>query len=322
MKQKLIISSITALLLVCGWSGRRLWRAHQNIVSLHVRNVPVTEVVHSLELQTLEKIGVDPRLDARITLDVDSLPLLEVLNRVGEQAGGLAVVIHAVYKSSTALEKLETAVATTSDAGKLPDWTNVAPKISIMERHPDPEVGGGDLDLAEGNGGGRRIVVMKRDVVVGRDGAGMESSKGGAPVISVHRFGSAGGDEMPDELIIPERIVMETVLEPRLNKGQPLDPDADGAAGAAAQVGGRVKTFYWLRKSDLGFRQLAGMGGLPGGLRVHVPASGDAPPTIQSIAANAEREAGRASLSRYQDLTPEQRLARAREQQKGAKSRP
>jgi hypothetical protein len=56
-------------------------RAHHNIVTLHVRNMPLAEVLTRLERQTWETIVADSCLDTKITLSVDDMGLNEVLDR-------------------------------------------------------------------------------------------------------------------------------------------------------------------------------------------------------------------------------------------------
>jgi len=89
------------------WAGRAAWRAHKNIVSLHVHNAPVAEVIRSLRWQTWEPIIADTNLNGRVTLDLDNVPLTDALDKLAEQSGAMAGVCYAVYQSSYNLEQLK-----------------------------------------------------------------------------------------------------------------------------------------------------------------------------------------------------------------------
>src|SRR5271170_2302593 len=65
--RQFVIILATALVLAGLWFGRLAWRAHRNLVTLHARNMPLADVVRSLEHQTCEHIRFDKRLRAKIT---------------------------------------------------------------------------------------------------------------------------------------------------------------------------------------------------------------------------------------------------------------
>src|SRR5437870_193228 len=54
------------------WLGAAAWRAHENLVTLRVRNAPLADVVRRIERQTKEKVRVDQKLDAQVTLEVSN----------------------------------------------------------------------------------------------------------------------------------------------------------------------------------------------------------------------------------------------------------
>ena len=100
MKTKLIVFTVIAVSALAGiWLGAGAWRAHKKIVTLHVRNAPLAEVIRQIERQTHETIRFDQKLDAKVTLDVKNKPLTEVLDSVSEQAGARWGKTYAVYSS-------------------------------------------------------------------------------------------------------------------------------------------------------------------------------------------------------------------------------
>jgi len=67
------------------WGGYRVYRAHANLVTLNVRNMEVRQVISKIEWQTWERILVNKDVSGKVTLNVHSVPLEEVLNIVGLQ---------------------------------------------------------------------------------------------------------------------------------------------------------------------------------------------------------------------------------------------
>jgi len=88
MKTKYLLAGAVIALAVAGaWLGRSAWRAHRGLVTLHVRNAPLADVIRALEKQTRQTIGVDKKLDSLITLDLNNKPLSAVLDRLADQSG-------------------------------------------------------------------------------------------------------------------------------------------------------------------------------------------------------------------------------------------
>src|SRR5688500_5604419 len=221
MKQPFYIGLVIFLVTAGAWSGRVAWRAYKDLVTLHVRNMPLAEVTRRIERQTWEKIVPDTRLDAQITLNVKNMPLQDVLDRIAEQAGGLATAVHAVYKSSGAMDRLF-AAARNGDVAKASGWTNLAPRLEALT----PMEGGPK----------RRLNKAPRDVL-----------DGSTPIM---RFRGMGGDgEVQEEIITPERLLLETKLQSSLRKDSNLGPDRESALATAREVQGKYKPFYALRKS-------------------------------------------------------------------------
>jgi hypothetical protein len=132
------------------WFGLQVWAAHHGLVTLHVRNAPLAEVVRTIAKQINQQIRVDPRLDAKVTLDVKRLPLAQVLDSLAEQAGARWGKTYAVYHSDRSLGRLETVLKgnSTLDAE---GWTNLAPQFAKMEMPALPDSGDGS--------GARRVVI-------------------------------------------------------------------------------------------------------------------------------------------------------------------
>src|SRR5881394_3704852 len=109
MKTKLILVG-TALAVVAAigtWIGTSAWARKHQLVSLNVRNAPLSEVIQKLERQTGEKIALDRKLDGLVTVNMTRKPLSAVLDRISEQCGASWRTVHAVYESKSALPDLE-----------------------------------------------------------------------------------------------------------------------------------------------------------------------------------------------------------------------
>jgi hypothetical protein len=132
------------------WFGRQMWAAHHGLVTLHVRNMPLAEAVRTIAKQINQQIRVDPRLDAKVTLDVTRVPLTQVLDSLADQAGARWGKTYAVYHSERSLGRLERVLkgASTLDAE---GWTNLAPQYAKADMPMIPDLGD--------SGGGRRVVI-------------------------------------------------------------------------------------------------------------------------------------------------------------------
>src|SRR5438874_5806736 len=133
MKTKYVWLMAAAIIAAGGaWGGRLAWRAHRQIVSLHVRNMPLAEVLRKIESQTWKRIDAENGFDARISLNLRDKPLSYVLDRVAEQAGAQWSTIYAVYDSKRSVVSLESAL---KGDGKLEPagWTKIAPDIEMLK---------------------------------------------------------------------------------------------------------------------------------------------------------------------------------------------
>jgi hypothetical protein len=328
MKTKHLFLALAALIALGGlWFGRAAWRAHRQIVTLHVRNAPLSDVLRKIERQTWRKIRAEKALDARITLNVTDAPLAYVLDSIGEQAGARWTTLHAVYGSANALRSLDTALR---GDGKLEPagWTKLAPISPPAElqegdgpvirlRNPGP-----DGSPTPGENG--RVIIRRtpngqvaiqnddRDVKLGspdQQGANVQmrvtagAGGSGGPMI-MRRIGNgpmvfqnANGLV---EVWSPEELLLESALQGRIQSPSESADDtltaghktADAAAAAktAQAVKGKCADFIALRKSLMGIGFSALPKGRPG------------PDALRQ-----------AQYERFARLTPEQRVQRARQ---------
>jgi hypothetical protein len=321
------------------WFGRAAWRAHRQLVTLHVRNAPLAEVLHQIKRQTWQKILTEKAWDAPITLDVRNKRLADVLDRVAEQAGGRWSTVYAVYGSSTALGKLEGALcgeAKLEGSG----WTRVAPPTLVLQLPENGESGPIRLTGAgpdrDGPGTGASTgagVTATEDVTVERPAPGKAGTseaasnprpRGPAVVRVVRKRSGDGGSSVEEDVWSPEELVMESVLAARLGSEKGDEATAEAAAQAAGKVHARWATYFVMRKSplEMGFggmrpmvRRLkpgvvirSGNGAGPGGTNTDI--AGGIPGLEEHDIGDALRQQRNDELGK---LTPEQRVLRARE---------
>jgi hypothetical protein len=329
MKAKSLVLGLSLLVAALGlWFGRTAWRAHRQIVTLHVRNAPLADVLRQIERQTRTSIRAESNLNARITLNVTDKPLGSVLDRISEQAGAGWSAVRAVYSSRSSLHQLESALGGDGQL-EAAGWTKIAPTL-VGVRH---QVGDAPPDLLGviPGGGERRIITATEDIDIpaprGTNAAAAgpaAGSRGTAPMVVrvIRRGGDGDGQPVEEEIWTPEELVLESTLQGKLGAGADERASADAAAAAAAKVGGKWTTYLAFRKSRFDF----GFGGVEasmrGARRIQVnPHAG--PPGATNL--NAMVELGgpspadlEAAMQRKRNdelgrLTPEQRVQRARE---------
>ena len=328
MKTKYIAMGMgLAFLAVALWFGRVAWRAHRNLVTLHVRNAPLAEVLRKIERQTWETIQHNPSMEARVKLDVTDMPLPEVLNLLAEQAGARASTVYAVYNSKPALRRLESALqgrTSLDDAG----WTNVSKGMPFMlagaelkekireqlkaqglEGKTDPELYAKRVAEAvernSSSGQARRFT---------KDGKGIFVGPGSSRAFQYKKDGSTEAFE--EDSFNPKRLVVESQSSAKLKDILPLVATPEAAAKAARKAHGRWTTLYALEKSPIGLS----FGGLPRGQMMSWGTNG--PPSsfpgvltnrLNALGSNLEQAARRRKIEEFTKFTPEQRVQRARE---------
>ena len=125
------VAATLALLAVgTAWQEYEIHRAGHGLVTLHMINAPLGEVIHIIERQSGQAIAWDRRLAGPVTLNVNDMPVAQVLNLLILQAGAYWTADYAIYDSKSALHKLETALQgemALRDAG----WTNLSSGILV-----------------------------------------------------------------------------------------------------------------------------------------------------------------------------------------------
>src|SRR5207302_6750887 len=113
---------ILALFLV--WGCYRAVRARSKLVTLKVDDVELREVIRKLEWQTWENILVHRDVQGRITLDVKSTPLPEVLEMIARQAHCRSRMLHPLYSSRGSLSNFKKGVRGQIDP-VVPGWSDL-----------------------------------------------------------------------------------------------------------------------------------------------------------------------------------------------------
>ena len=107
------------------WFGWAAWRAHSNLVTIHVRNADLRDVVKTIEWQTWELIVVQSNVQGRVTLNCDKVPLEEVLGIIGEQVEARWTALYPLYSSGKSLKNFKRVLRGEADAAQS-GWTNFA----------------------------------------------------------------------------------------------------------------------------------------------------------------------------------------------------
>lgn len=228
MKTKYLLLGFSALIAVGGlWFGRAAWRAHQQLVTLNVREVPLADVLRKIERQTWENIRSEKGLDALITLDVKNKPLPYVLDRLAEQAGARWSTFYAVYDSAGALKALDAALR---GDGKLEPagWMQIAPKVPSLQQARPGEIGPSVDHLRPGEGRGRKMFMRQGNTVM--------------------EFGPKGRLEVWS----PEVLVAQASLSARIGNEPSQAATAEEAAKTAQKVHGKWAAYFTFRKSSMG----------------------------------------------------------------------
>jgi hypothetical protein len=295
MRTKQIVLALAAVAVAGLWFGRLAWRAHHNLVTLHVRNAPLAVVVRSMERQTWEKIRFDKRLTAKITLNVLDAPLAQVLDLVADRAGARWQKTFAVGASEGATAKLEAVLegeANLNEAG----WTNLAPKFAELGLQDLP--GGGPEQIPGKPGAimGRRLI-RSQAPLPGQSGG----TVGGARMVTFLPNGTM--DQWSSE-----RLVLESTLMPLVGQELPEEASAETAKSVASAVHGRSRVYYALEKSPFE------MGPMMGGGKTIKAAHGPGPehPDLSGAVANMAQMSRQRRL-RELSRSPEEQVERARQ---------
>src|SRR4051812_17573488 len=106
------------------WGGYRIYRAHANLVTLHVRAMDVRQAISRIEWQTWERILVHKDVAGTVTLDVSNVPLDEVLNIVALQSSARWTRLYPIFRTGKAAVDFKKVVrGDTAIEGS--GWTNL-----------------------------------------------------------------------------------------------------------------------------------------------------------------------------------------------------
>jgi hypothetical protein len=297
MKTKYLAFGLAAILAITGaWFARAASRAHRQIVTLDVYEMPLRDVLRKIEKQTWNKIRAEENLDARITLHVVNQPLTNVLDKIATQAGARWSTLFAVYNSSAALAALD---STLRRDGKIDraGWTKLAPNDSAFDKSGPPDENASFKGGPPGEAPPKFFVNAPPGETGNREGPPGPPPEGGGFGGRMMVGRTANGDTVIKngngqiEHWSPTELLMQSALTNRLN-GEPIQSASAEEADAAAQkTNGKRATFFAFRKSIMG---------------VGSPALG----------AHRGPDAGPPGRNdRFANLTPEQRVERARERQ-------
>lgn len=114
---KFQISIVAAAVIAC-YAGYVAWRAHTKLVTLHVHNVPFEKVMAQVRWQTWERFEWHKDVKGKVTLDLDRMPLEQVLPLIGEQVSARVATVYPLYRSKTALASLDSVIQGKIQAGE------------------------------------------------------------------------------------------------------------------------------------------------------------------------------------------------------------
>ena len=120
MRKAILWAVVFIFMVGSAWGSYAWYRAHNNLVTLDVRNADVRAVARSIEWQTWEKIVVHRDVSGRVTLNVRDMPLERVLGIISEQLSARWQAVYPLYssrKSRLALEKVVFGEAKAPESG-------------------------------------------------------------------------------------------------------------------------------------------------------------------------------------------------------------
>ncbi len=101
MKRYQVVLAVT-IAGALAWGGYRAYRAHANLVTLNVRNMEVRRAISKIEWQTWERIIVNKDVSGQVTIHVRNVPLEEVLGIIGLQTDSRWRALYPIYRGRTA----------------------------------------------------------------------------------------------------------------------------------------------------------------------------------------------------------------------------
>lgn len=239
---KLALAGVAgAILLYGGWAA---YRAHRNLVTLDVRNMPVRQVVKKLQWQTWETIVVHSNVQGKVTMNVRKVPLEVALQIVGEQTETSTSVLYPVYSKGSALVSLKKALRGEVDPMSY-GWTNLQSRGFFgFGRGGGPGgfggPGGGPMGMGGGTPAGDGLIsldIQNKDVAFA--------------TLAFARFGGAR--------VVPEDAATSLPVSLKLDKAT-----IDQAVSKLAKKANRSYARLYAMRGEGGFGRGGGRGG-PGG---------------------------------------------------------
>jgi RNA polymerase sigma factor (sigma-70 family) len=287
IKTTVAVGAVALLAAGTAWQQYQIHREGRGLVTLHVVNAPLDEVIRQIERQSGQAIAWNQRLHGPVTLTVNNMPLAQVLNQLILQTGAYWTVDYAVFDSKSALHKLETALQgemELRDAG----WTNLScgplgVQLTIRSAGYAPNGQFGTMVGRVGFGTPGAVPVLmtvvtplqvtpapreettnvraaflartslegpgKQEAIAAAEKAVSESRlKRGDPQEVIRQAVRNGTN---DGILAPERMLADLQLQPRIEATVPVAATPEKAAQLAKQAHASWATIYTLRQSPL-----------------------------------------------------------------------
>lgn len=287
IKTAVTVGTVALLAAGTAWQKYEIHRAGHGLVTLHVVNAPLDEVIRKIEHQSGQAIAWDRRLHGPVTLTVNDMPLGQVLNQLILQTGAYWTVDYAVFDSKSALRKLETALQgemELRDAG----WTNLScgplgTEVTIRSVGYNLNGVFGTMGSVSGRRSGTPGAVLTRMTVVvpfqlsppedtanwraiseaysmPEGPARMQSIEAANKTMSEARLKRGEPQEVikqavrngtNDGVLAPERMLVDLQLVPRIDEAVPVAATPEKAEHLAQKAHASWATIYTLRQSPL-----------------------------------------------------------------------
>ena len=106
MKRRIYIWSSVLMAVVLAWLGHRAYLAHQNLVTLDVRDADVRDVLRKCEWQTWETIVVHKEVKGKVTYTCYKVPLEEALQVISDQTSSRITAVYPIFTKSSSFVNL------------------------------------------------------------------------------------------------------------------------------------------------------------------------------------------------------------------------
>ncbi|HXR08494.1 MAG TPA: sigma-70 family RNA polymerase sigma factor [Candidatus Acidoferrum sp.] len=283
IKTAAVTGTLALLAVGTAWQKYEIHRAGHGLVNLHVINAPLGDVIHKIERQSGQAIAWDRRLTGPVTLNLNDMPVAQVLNQLILQVQAYWTVDYAVYDSKAALQKLYGAL---QGEMALPDagWTNLSSgpiQFEVWEQFLNPD---GTVASQSATGSGfrpapgraRMTVAVPSSRIIPYDAADWQATrvaasmpegpdrtralqaaasaltealaKKGDPVQVIKLALRAGTN---DGVLSAERMLAEIQLQPQIDEAIPVEATPEKAEQVAKKARASWAAIYTLRQSPL-----------------------------------------------------------------------